>query len=581
MSVVLWVPLYDRIIVPIIRKFTGKERGLSMLQRMGIGLFISVLCRLSAAVVEIMHLQLAKELDLVDKHVAVPLSVLWQIPQYFFLGAAEVFTFVGQLEFLYDQSPNTMKTLGNECCERLAFFGIATNLVTYLTTKLHEGNVSAARNVSIWLGTSYLTPLIGAVLGDGYWGRYWTIAVFSVVYFIGMCTLTLSASLPALKPAECLGSVCPSATPAQYAVFYFGLYVIALGIGGIKSCVPSFGAGQFDDTDPKERVKKGSFFNWYYFSINLGAIVSSSIVVWIQDNAGWGLGFGIPTLFMVLSVISFFIGTPLYRFQKPGGSPVTRMCQVLCASVRKWNLVVPEDSSLLYEMSDKRSAIKGSRKLLHSDDLRCLDRAATVSDYESKSGDYSNPWRLCPVTQVEELKILIRMFPMWATGAVFSAVYTQMSTLFVEQGTVMNTNIGSFEIPPASLATFDVLSVVLWAPVYDSILWQIPQYFLLGAAEVFAFVGLLEFFYDQSPDTMKTLGTALSPLYFALGNYLSSFILTMVTYFTTQGGKLGWIPDNLNKGHLDYFFLLLAGLSFLNMLVYIVAAKRYKQTKTS
>jgi len=66
----------------------------------------------------------------------------------------------------------------------LAFFGIATNLVTYLTTKLHEGNVSAARNVSIWLGTSYLTPLIGAVLGDGYWGRYWTIAVFSVVYFI-------------------------------------------------------------------------------------------------------------------------------------------------------------------------------------------------------------------------------------------------------------------------------------------------------------------------------------------------------------------------------------------------------------
>ncbi|KAG4390833.1 hypothetical protein AAZX31_05G059100 [Glycine max] len=477
MSVVLWVPLYDRIIVPIIRKFTGKERGLSMLQRMGIRLFISVLCMLSAAVVEIMHLQLAKELDLVDKHVAVPLSVLWQIPQYFFLGAAVVFTFVGQLEFLYDQSPDTMKTLGNECCERLAFFGIATNLVTYLTTKVHEGNVSAPRNVSIWLGTSYLTPLIGAALGDGYWGRYWTIAVFSVVYFIGMCTLTLSASLPALKPAECLGSVCPSATPAQYAVFYFGLYVIALGIGGIKSCVPSFGAGQFDDTDPKGRVKKGSFFNWYYFSINLGAIVSSSIVVWIQDNAGWGLGFGIPTLFMVLSVISFFIGTPLYRFQKPGGSPVTRMCQVLCTSVRKWNFVIPEDSSLLYEMSDKRSAIKGSHKLLHSDDLRCLDRAATVSDYESKSGDYSNPWRLCPVTQVEELKIFICMFPMWATGAVFSAVYTQMSTLFVEQGTVMNTNIGSFEIPPASLATFDVLSVVLWAPVYDRIIVPITRKF--------------------------------------------------------------------------------------------------------
>jgi dipeptide/tripeptide permease len=73
---------------------------------------------------------------------------------------------------------------GNECCERLAFFGISTNLVTYLTTKLHEGNASAARNVSIWQGTCYLTPLIAAVLADGYWGRYWTIAIFSMIYFV-------------------------------------------------------------------------------------------------------------------------------------------------------------------------------------------------------------------------------------------------------------------------------------------------------------------------------------------------------------------------------------------------------------
>ncbi|GMP74964.1 hypothetical protein CsSME_00032204 [Camellia sinensis var. sinensis] len=74
--------------------------------------------------------------------------------------------------------------LGTECCERLAYYGIATNLVTYLTTKLHEGNVSAARNVTTWSGTCYLTPLIGAVLADAYWGRYWTIAAFSTIYFI-------------------------------------------------------------------------------------------------------------------------------------------------------------------------------------------------------------------------------------------------------------------------------------------------------------------------------------------------------------------------------------------------------------
>ncbi|KAI5385460.1 hypothetical protein KIW84_072167, partial [Lathyrus oleraceus] len=533
--------------------------------------------------------------------------------------------------------------LGNECCERLAFFGIATNLVTYLTTKLHEGNVSAARNVGVWQGTCYLTPLIGAVLADGYWGRYWTIAVFSMIYFVGMCILTISASVPSLKPAECLGSVCPPASPVQYYMLYFGLYVIALGTGGVKACVLSFGADQFDDTDSKERARKASFFNWYYFSVDLGAVVSCTFIVWVQDNAGWGLGFGIPALFMGLSVGSFFLGTSLYRFQKPRGSPITRMCQVVLASVRKQNLVVPEDISLLYEMPDKKSGVERSRKLMHHDDLRYFDRAAIVAESENRSGDYSNPWRLCTVSQVEELKIFIRMLPIWATGIFFSAVYAQMSTLFVEQGTMMDTNISSFKLSPASLSTFDVASVVLWVPVYDrilvpiarkitgkkrglsvfqrigighfisglcmlaasvveikrlqlarkldlinkpvavplSVLWQIPQYFLLGASEVFTFIGQIEFFYDESPDAMRTLCSALPLLSFSLGNYLSSFMLTIVTYFTTQGGGLGWIPDNLNNGHLDYFFLLLSGLSLLNMLVYIIAAKLYKQKKIS
>lgn len=533
--------------------------------------------------------------------------------------------------------------LGNECCERLAYYGISTNLVTYLTRKLHQGNVYAARNVTTWQGTCYLTPLIGAVLADAYWGRYWTIAVFSTIYFIGMGTLTLSASVPAFKPPACVESVCPEATAAQYAIFFLGLYLIALGTGGIKPCVSSFGADQFDDTDPAERVKKGSFFNWFYFSINIGALISSSFLVYVQDNWGWGLGFGIPTLFMGLAIGSFFLGTPLYRFQKPGGSPLTRICQVVVASVRKWRIDVPRDSSVLYELPEKFSAIEGSRKIEHSDELKFLDKAATISALDSKAESFSNPWQLCTVTQVEELKILVRMFPIWATGILFSAVYSQISTMFVEQGMVLDTSIGSFKIPPASLSSFDVISVIVWVPLYDrilvpiarkftgkergfselqrmgiglfisilamaaaalveirrlniakaeglihekaavpmTILWQIPQYFLVGAAEIFTFIGQLEFFYDQSPDAMRSLCSALSLLTTALGNYLSAFILTIVTLITTRGGKTGWIPDNLNEGHLDYFFWLLAGLSLLNLLVYMVSATRYRSKRAS
>jgi len=74
--------------------------------------------------------------------------------------------------------------IGTEVCERLAYYGISKSLVTYLSTRLHEGNVSAARNFTTWQGTCYLTPLIGATLADSYWGKYRTIAVFSTIYFL-------------------------------------------------------------------------------------------------------------------------------------------------------------------------------------------------------------------------------------------------------------------------------------------------------------------------------------------------------------------------------------------------------------
>uniref|UniRef100_A0A3Q7JVX4 Uncharacterized protein n=1 Tax=Solanum lycopersicum TaxID=4081 RepID=A0A3Q7JVX4_SOLLC len=149
--------------------------------------------------------------------------------------------------------------LGNECCEHFAFFGIGGNLVTYLTNNLHEGNVPAARNVTTWLGT------------------YQTIATFSIIYFMGMSTLTLSASVPAFKPPDCVDYV-PFSNSAQYAIFFFGLYLIALGTGGIKPCISSFGADQFDDTDPKERVTKGFLLQLVLFFYQHW----STLIVWIQ-----------------------------------------------------------------------------------------------------------------------------------------------------------------------------------------------------------------------------------------------------------------------------------------------------------
>jgi peptide/histidine transporter 3/4 len=79
----------------------------------------------------------------------------------------------------------------------------------------------------------------------------------------------------------------------------------------------------------------------------------------------------------------------------------------------------------------------------------------------------TSPWRICTVTRVEELKILIGLFPIWSLGIIFCVVYAQMSLLFVEQGKMMDTTIASFKIPPASLAVFDMIAVIIWVPIYD------------------------------------------------------------------------------------------------------------------
>lgn len=184
----------------------------------------------------------------------------------------------------------------------------------------------------------------------------------------GLTLLTLSASVPGLKP-PCHNGVCHP-NHAQSSMFFVALYLIALGTGGIKPCVSSFGADQFDENDVSEKKRKTSFFNWFYFSINIGALIASSVLVWIQTNVSWAWGFGIPTVFMAIAIVSFFSGTRLYRHQKPGGSPLTRISQVLVASFRKYNVKVPVDDSLLYEYADGESLIKGSRQLEHTKEFR-------------------------------------------------------------------------------------------------------------------------------------------------------------------------------------------------------------------
>ena len=263
--------------------------------------------------------------------------------------------------------------------------------------------------------------------------------------------------------------------------------------------------------------------------------------------------------------------------------------------------------------------------------IRCLDKAAVIKDPASglqlqvQPADHEpNPWRLCTLKQVEELKCILRLVPIWLCSILFSTSYSQMTSVFIEQAQAMDDSLWKLTIPPAGMDVFEILGVTAFVFIYRfcivkvmtkvsheptelqrmgtglvistaamitsgvveqqrlmratggvgvgvdasstlSILWQIPQYLLIGASEVFMYVTMTEFFNDQLPEGLRSLGSAMSVASMSAGSFASSLLVTLVMTITCRGGRLGWIPQDLNKGHVDWFFYLIAELNAVDL----------------
>ncbi|CAN6164337.1 unnamed protein product [Urochloa humidicola] len=547
----------------------------------------------------------------------------------------------------------------NEVAEKLAVVGFSTNMLTYLTTQLHMPLAKAATTLTNFGGTSAATPLIGAFLADACIGRFWTIAAASIIYQFGMALLTISAALPHFRPPPCnpassSATSCEEAAPWQLAVLYVSLLLNAVGAGGYRPCIVAFGADQFDESRAAERARSWGFFNWYYFCNGASMLVAVTAVVWVQDNVGWGWGLGVPAACMGISVAAFVAGYPMYRRLEPAGSPFTRLAQVVVAAVRKRRVMVGDDGRRLYENDEIDRPISMYGKLLHTDQLSFLDRAAVVTDGDlvppadsSSSGKPSpplvpKPWRLSTVHRVEELKSVIRMGPIWAAGILVITASSTQHTFSLQQATTMDRRLApglsTFQIPAGSMTVFTLLAMLLTLFLYDRLLvpiarrftgldrgisflhrmgvgfflsalatlvaalverhrrdaaakagagamdagtsplsayWLVPQYALHGVAEAFTSVGHLEFMYDQAPESMRSTATALFWLSISLGSYASTALVDAVHRWSAGPGGANWLPDNINHGRLDYFYWVVTGLQVMNLLYYLVCAKRF------
>ncbi|XP_010535327.1 PREDICTED: protein NRT1/ PTR FAMILY 5.10-like, partial [Tarenaya hassleriana] len=326
--------------------------------------------------------------------------------------------------------------------ERFANFGISSNLITYLTGPVGLSTAAAAASVNAWSGTALLLPLLGGFVADSFLGRFRTIIFSSLLYVSGLALLTYSTMVPSLAS---------HATHLQVVLFFCALYLVAIAQGGYRPCAQAFGAGQFDEHDPRESKAKSSYFNWRFFCICAGILISRLLLNYIQDNLSWAVGYAIPCLMMLLALIIFLLGRRNYRFSGGGKqrSQFSRIGDVFVEAVKNRRIPADEEETL------------GILSRKTSQQFGFLNKAA---------------FGVCSIDDVEEAKGVLRLVPIWATCLVYAIAFAQNTTLFTKQGATMDRRITSgFDIPAATLQCFISLAIVIFIPIYDRILVPVAR----------------------------------------------------------------------------------------------------------
>ncbi|KAK1357774.1 Solute carrier family 15 (Peptide/histidine transporter), member 3/4 [Heracleum sosnowskyi] len=364
--------------------------------------------------------------------------------------------------------------VGNETFEKLGTIGTSSNFLVYLTSVFHMKTITATNLNNIFQGTCNFGTIIGAFLSDTYFGRYKTLGFASISSFTGMLLLTLTAAVSKLHPPSCGKEViCQGPTRGQMAFLLSSFALLVVGGSGIRPCNLAFGADQFNPNTESGRKGINSFFNWYYFTYTFAVMVSLTIIVYVQSNISWPIGFGIPTLLMFLSCVFFFVGTNIYVIVLPQGSPLLGVVQVVAAAIKKRGLKSPEQPWLsLFDYVPKKCT---NSKLSYTDQFRFLDKAAvrTLEDELKMDGSAADPWRLCTIQQVEEVKCLLRLVPIWFAILIYHVAFIQQNNYLVFQALQSDRRLiksSTFKIPAATYIVFTMLTLTIWIPIYDRII---------------------------------------------------------------------------------------------------------------
>ncbi|KAL8160992.1 LOW QUALITY PROTEIN: hypothetical protein V2J09_012481 [Rumex salicifolius] len=406
---------------------------------------------------------------------------------------------------------------------------------------------------------------------------------------------------------------------------YLSLYIMAAGQGGHKPSVQTFAADQFDESTTEEKAAKSSFFNWWFFGVVVGSVSGIGTVFFVQKNVSWATGFMIPAAAMLVALAVFVAGTGFYRRgDLPAGSPFTKVAQVFVAAARKRR--VSEDvfgilngeetgpgpvggAGARLEILGQGNG-NGQQRLLirNKKPMEAMhirpSRASKTSNPPTPNLDNLLPFQhsLCSILHILHKASQHNERPpviasLQDPGSIHSLLRNRVHhphpprflrtslRALDEEGHrpphrhiyppkdrcravfVYDYNAALIEIKRVRVASeSSSLALSIW--------WLLPQYSVLGVAEVFVVVGMQQLFYEKMPEELRSLGAAAYLSVLGVGSFVSSGIIAVVQMVSSRFHEK-WLVNDLNKAHLDGFYWVLAGFCGLGFCAYVWVASGF------
>jgi proton-dependent oligopeptide transporter, POT family len=452
-------------------------------------------------------------------------------------------------KYRYATSPPNISTMppgvpyiiGNEGAERFSFYGMRTILIGFMTQFLvNKSGVLTGmpeNEAQGWfhqfVSSVYWMPFFGAILADGWLGKYRTIFYLSIVYCFGHFTLAFMDSAAGIHFG-------------QKWVLAIGLILIAIGAGGIKPCVSANVGDQFGESN-KDLLAR--VFGWFYFSINLGSSFSIYLCPILLRSENWGprYAFGLPGVFMFIATIIFWLGRKKMVHVPPGGLGFLRDLiskEGRSILMRVWTIYI--FTMIFWALWDQSSGGEWTIQCQKMDlqmNLYFFSLNMLPEQVNVVNGIFI--LAMIPLFNYWLYPLISRVFPLTPLRKIGIGLVLTALSFVVIWGIQLNIDHGG--------------RPTVW--------WQMLAYVILSAGEVMVSITGLEFSYTQAPNRMKSLLMSMWLLSVALGNQIPSIISFLIPKLKSMG-------MNLEGANYFRFFTL---LMLVTSIIYIFVSRHYKE----